>query len=40
MKLMSGKVAPLAFDLVDELIKSENIEVLSDEVPEVQLDLE
>jgi len=40
MKLMSGKVAPLAFDLVDELIKSENIEVLSEEVPEVQLDLE
>ncbi len=40
MKLMSGKVAPLAFDLVDELIKSENIEVLPEEVPEVQLDLE
>lgn len=40
MKLMSGKVSPLAFDLVDELIKSSNIEVLPEEVPEVQLDLE
>jgi hypothetical protein len=40
MKLMSGKVAPLASELVDELIKSKNIEVESEEVPEVQLDLE
>jgi len=40
MKLMSGKVTPLASDLVDELVKSENIEVLPEEMPEVQLDLE
>lgn len=40
MKLMSGKVAPLASELVDALIKSNNIEVDSEEVPEVQLDLE
>lgn len=40
MKLMSGKVTPLASDLVDELVKSGNIEVLPEEMPEVQLDLE
>ena len=40
MRLMIGKVTPLAADLVDELVKSENIDVLPEELPEVQLDLE
>ena len=40
MKLLSGKVPALAHDLVDTLIKAQAIEVLPDEVPEVQLDIE
>jgi hypothetical protein len=40
MKLMSGKVPPLAHDLVDALIAAQAIEVLPEEVPEVRMDIE
>lgn len=40
MKLMSGKVPALAHDLVDALVASNTIEVLSEEVHEVEMDIE
>ncbi|MBP7125371.1 DUF507 family protein [Myxococcota bacterium] len=40
MKLMSGKVAALAHDLVSALIASGSIEVRPDELKEVEMDLE
>jgi len=40
MKLYTGKIPPLAHDLVDALIKAKAIEVLPDEVKEVEMDVE
>lgn len=40
MRLLSGKVPALAHDLVDTLMTSSMIEVLAEEVPEVQMDIE
>lgn len=40
MKLLSGKVAPLAHDLVEALLASKLIEVQPDEIREVEIDIE